>query len=202
MLWAALVTAFFFLLRSSEYSAQFPGQVIDRKGLRGVDVTPKLEGVPVDSLELADEVVLKIRGSKTDQLNRGEWRNHFRSVDRELCPVQALAYYQHHAPERFRGSEAADWLFVWADGTPLLRDQIQAHLQNMAEECGLDRDEYASHSLRFGGASALWNAFRDSGMVQRWGRWASQCYQGYVWEARDAAKDVSTRMAEADFNLV
>ena len=93
MLWAATLLAFFFLLRGSEYTASDQSGNDSGKGVRGADLQGKLRGELVTSFSVADEVVLKIRGSKTDQFNRGEWRNHFRRKgnDAALCVVEALA---------------------------------------------------------------------------------------------------------------
>ena len=77
ILWAGLVLGFLFLLRVGEY-AQHDGQPWDEKrGLRGADVKPRRNGEVVRSFREADEVVLTIRGSKTDQLNAGELRSQF-----------------------------------------------------------------------------------------------------------------------------
>ena len=51
-----------------------------------------------------------------------------------------------------------------------------------------------AHSLRFGGATALWAAFGDSALVQRWGRWRSDAFHGYLWEGRDNAKGIVEKM--------
>ena len=122
-------------------------------------MVPRSQGMPHRSFASADEVVLTIRGSKTDQLNEGNVKNHFRA-DGELCVVEALQHVQSRAPERW------------------------------------------PHSLRFGGASALWAAYRDSAVVKRWGRWASEAFQGYLWEARGNAAGVATAMASADLTQI
>ena len=94
---------------------------------------------------------------------------------------------------------AREALFVHTDGRPLQREEVQALLRWSASEELLDPEDYGSHSLRFGGASALWASFHDSGLVQRWGRWASNCFQGYVWESRQASQGVADRIVQADF---
>ena len=71
-----------------------------------------------------------------------------------------------------------------------------------AVDIGANPDYFGTHSLRFGGASALYNAYKDTGLVQRWGRWASSFFQGYVWESRTAATGVAEQMSRADFTMV
>ena len=39
------------------------------------------------------------------------------------------------------------------------------------------------------------------GPQQRWGRWSSQAFQGYLWEARDGATGVADAMSRADLSL-
>ena len=175
-----------------------------------MDIQGKCGGEPVLRLSAADEVVLKIRGSKTDQLNRGEWRNHFRAGNAgdeqggcpKLCVVEALAMYEAHAPERFTGNQKELALFAWASGALLTRSEVQQALECAAVAMGMQADEVGSHSLRIGGASALWAAYKDSALVRRWGRWSSDAFHGYLWETRDAAEGVSSRMAEVDLTPV
>ena len=80
--------------------------------------------------------------------------------------------------------------------------QIQAAIAVAAEEESLKPEEFGTHSLRFGGASALWAAYQDTTLVQRWGRWRSQAFQGYLWEAKDNAQGIARDMAKADLTLV
>ncbi len=72
--------------------------------------------------------------------------------------------------------------------------QIQAHTRIMHDV------KYTS--LRFGGASALWAAFGDSGLVKRWGRWASDCFHGYLWDSREGSRGVAAAMTTADLTPV
>ena len=89
------------MLRASEYVSGDQSGHTSNKGLQGVDVTPKSQGESVRTLREANEVVIKIRASKTDQFNRGEWRNHFKveiqgeaeENSRGLRVVEALALY-------------------------------------------------------------------------------------------------------------
>ena len=55
-----------------------------------------------------------------------------------------------------------------------------------------------AHSLRFGGASAIWAANHNGAQLQRFGRWASDVYHDYIWHARNSAKGVAKAMAEVD----
>ena len=63
--------------------------------------------------------------------------------------------------------------------------------------CGM-QGAIGAHSLRFGGASAIGAAFQNSAKLQRFGRWTSNVYHEYIWEARDSAKGVAQAMANVD----
>ena len=205
MMWAAIMLAYFFLLRASEYTAADQSGLDTGKGVRGIDLQAKRAGEAAGSFREADEVTLCIRGSKTDQLNRGEWRNHFRAKGQDeckLCVVEALEMYEHWVPERFRGVEQHERLFVWPSGRYLVRSEVQQVLCSSAVATGANPDDIGSHSLRIGGASALWAAYKDSALVRRWGRWSSDAFHGYLWEARSSAQGVSDAMAAADLTQV
>ena len=152
VLWAALLLGFFFLLHASEYLAPEAGEGA-AKEIRGVDVVPRLQGSTVRSFPLADEVVLTIRGSKTDQLNEGNVKNHFRAAG-ELCVIEALQHVQARAPERWY-TERHDHLLRWANGKPVRRHEVQAPIMQAAAALGGDPARIGTHSLRIGGASAL-----------------------------------------------
>ena len=113
--YCAVLMAFFFLLRASEYVVNDQSEFPPGRGLRGSDLRPRCKGEPVDTFALADEVAIRIRGSKTDQYNRGEWRNHFRVAGEEseekLCVLQALTWYERWARDRCRGLQAEDPFF-------------------------------------------------------------------------------------------
>ena len=193
---------------STDHSARAAG-----RGLRGADIAGRaLDGSKVLLFFLAVSIDLLIRGSKTDKFNQGISKTHFRvgagpgeaaaaspgADGGVLCVVQALEWYQLHAPERFAGGRHENEPFlVWADGRPLTREDLQVVLGKAAVGCGEDPARFGSHSLRFGGASALWAAFQDSALVQRWGRWKGESFHGYLWEGRDTAKGVATKMVAA-----
>ena len=95
--WAAIVTAFFFMLRASEYLAD-PGRPWrDSRVLFGRDVTPRKGGEAAKTFMGADEVIIFIKGSKTDQYNFGCCRNHY-TTGNDLCPVRALEALERMAP--------------------------------------------------------------------------------------------------------
>lgn len=198
LLWGALTLGFFFLLRASEYLDV--GYQDSKRGLRGSDVTLKLHGkaLGLDRISNADEVILLVRGSKTDIYNRGQMRDHFKTSEK-VCAVKAMVQLFHHFPQRYQGgSESEEFLFRTQDDKPIPRAAIQAMIERAAKGLNLPGGELGTHSLRFGGASALWAQYQDTALVKRWGRWASDSFQTYVWEARETARGVAQKMITAD----
>ncbi len=63
---------------------------------------------------------------------------------------------ERHFPERFGDGPGADeLLFRWADGSHLTTLDVKMLLVRAAAEEGFAKEDLGSHSLRFGGASAL-----------------------------------------------
>ena len=128
--------------------------------------------------------------SKAEENSRGQ------------CVVEALALYEGWAPERFTGNRKYDPLFAFADEKLVTRADVQRAAMQAAVAEVADPNDMGSHSLRIGGASALYAAFKDAALVQRWGRWKSDAFQDYIWEARDVAEGVASRMAAVDLTMV
>jgi len=151
-----------------------------------------------------DEATLRVHGSKTDQLNVGTVRTHHATEDPlGLCPVRALAEMRREFPERFHGgSEASLPLFRWPDGSMLKRSEIQSWLRRAGAACGTPPDLLGSHSLRIGGACALYHAGHDTELIKRWGRWASAAFHVYLWETAEQSKGVAKTMVNAPGTLI
>ena len=143
-IWAAVALAFFFLLRASEYLGG------TQRAVRGADLEPRRGGARVASFRQAEEVVLQIRQSKTDQYNQGTTRNQFRSGDLDLCVVEALGEYEEQDPTRFRGLGATQPLFAWEDGDPLQRSDLAGFIKLAVVAEGYQAADGDTHGLRIG----------------------------------------------------
>lgn len=129
---------------------------------------------------------------------KGHICNHFRTTEKN-CFVKATIQLYLRFPQRYHGgSESEDPLFRTRDDKPSPRTAVTALIKKAARGLGLPEGDLGTHSLRFGGASAIWAQFQDSTMVKRWGRWSSDSFQTYIWEARNTAQGVAQKMATAD----
>ncbi|OLP90862.1 hypothetical protein AK812_SmicGene27498 [Symbiodinium microadriaticum] len=163
----ALLLGFFFLLRASELIGDaWHGRT---RGLRGCDVSLLRGGkpCPVTDLSEADELRIFIQSSKTDIYNAGATRNHF-ATGLELCPVRAAIQVFQLYPQRYLGgSEQDDHLLRGEKGDLLTRQFLQLVLQQCAERVGDSPSLIKVHSLRFGGASALWSRYQNAELIKR-----------------------------------
>jgi hypothetical protein len=114
--------------------------------------------------------------------------------------VEAVELLQKHLGHRMQNEPSAPLLRM-ANGSPLTREHIQALLERAAVACDLPPDRFRSHSLRIGGATALYHVYHDVDIIKRYGRWASGAFQGYLWEANETAKGVAQRMATDNTTL-
>ena len=53
-----------------------------------------------------------------------------------------------------------------------------------------------THSLRIGGACAIYHSCKDLEQVRRFGRWATSVFHVYLWEVAGTTKGLAARMAE------
>ncbi|CAK0864597.1 unnamed protein product [Prorocentrum cordatum] len=159
--------------------------------LHGEDVEPRRGGKWLSTF---------IKGSKTDQLNVGTVRNHYRAST-SLCPIAAMERLQAHHPQRIKGTEERLPIFRWASGTPIRRAEMQHFLTIAGLAAGLSREEIGSHSLRIGGATAMYHVTGDLSRVRRFGRWQSDAFHGYLRESHEPMKGVSSKMARDTSSL-
>eukprot|EP00435_Cladocopium_sp_Y103_P045096 s974_g12.t2 len=193
-MFAAISTAWFYMLRAKEY-AESNGIDYDMI-VRGCDVRLMRNGVTVPADET--EVSLQFRKTKTDQLAFGDVKTLRATQVAYLCPVEALSRMRKVWPDRFRQGhpEGLLPLFRWASGGVVRRLEIQLLLQKAATAVGLPGDRFMSHSLRIGGATALFQATSDIELVKRLGRWSSSAVHRYL-EDGGAVAQSSEKMAKA-----
>ena len=192
MLYAALTTAWFFMLRAKEYCNSGVDYFMITRGC-DIKFVLDVEGKKVLG------VTLQFRKTKTDQEAFGSCKTMYLSGVEDLCVVCALLHLQAMAPQRFHtGSEALQPLFRWANGQVLKREQVQNVLQKAAKACGLPSERFMSHSLRIGGASALFQSTGEIELVKRTGRWSSSAVQRYLHDGEIALRETASKMAKVE----
>ena len=87
------------------------------------------------------------------------------------------------------------------DGWIASRDAVASTLKRAAGELHFPESDYATHSLRIGGATALFGAGVPFEEVRRFGRWASDCWRRYVYESRESTRGFAKKMANSPYTM-
>ncbi|MAV11925.1 MAG: hypothetical protein CL861_00440 [Cyanobium sp. MED843] len=145
-------------------------------------------------------VMVRFRGSKTDQYNQGCMR-YVGQTGNARCLIRELHEWYKLQPDHFEGvrSEARPF-FTMPDGKVATRQGLQADLRAAAVACGVDESRVGTHSLRVSCATWLYQAGYDLEYIKRHGRWVSNVAHVYLWEG-SGFHDMAKRMSETKFVL-
>ena len=98
-----------------------------------------------------------------------------------------------------------------ATNEPLTYDYMHDMVKKLMQRIGEDPTEFGTHSLRIGGATAMFAAGASETVIRTMGRWSSDCYRLYVracfesslsWTVRagdTAVKDIAGEFDEVEF---
>jgi hypothetical protein len=198
LMWAALLLGFFYLLRCSEY-LYCPGRVDDRKVLTVADILFARDGddLPFHRRWEANRVNLHIRYAKNDQMGLGADVVCYATGEGEFCPIWAINNLLDHRPGVL-GSEP----LCMVGGKHLARGAMVTVLKQGATDLGQPEEDYATHSLRIGGATTMVNEGVAVETVRRHGRWTSiDMWRRYAHTTNDLTKGVSSVMARAKYTV-
>ena len=84
------------------------------------------------------------------------------------------------------------FLLQCTDSRPVRKERVEALLKEGSTRLGLPEEHITSHSLRAGGASAMWAMGKTDAEIQFRGRWKSLCYKLYIWGTREKSKEFAT----------
>ena len=197
---AALATAFQGLLRSAEYCDD---------GKHGTKLEKVLERLPtrgdIVQIDVAKLVLMicpcknmKHLNGKTVPLVIGTGGAHIDAV-REVRNLLQVDPAPQNGP-LFRNP---------ATGRPLACDYMRDMIKRLMNAVGEEPSEFGTHSLRIGGATAMFAAGATPTVIRTMGRWSSDCYRLYVracyeqsmaWTAAAGSTEVTD--VQADFDEV
>jgi len=185
---------FFFFMRSSEYARTPTGS---DHHIRCRDVS--FQGTDsVNPRRLADvkSVTIWFRSSKTDQPGAGTARSLYKSGCDWLYPVGAAWELVRSNETASLSPEQAFCSYKTSDGQAhqVSSDAVNKAIKRAATRLGLDPRQYASHSLRRGGATALFLGGAKDLTIQRFGRWKSDAYKIYTCIDTRQLSTLSARM--------
>ena len=92
-------------------------------------------------------------------------------------------------------------MFRDGEGEPIRRLDIKSLLDEAAEAAGIHPSHLGSHSLRIGGATAMYHAIPDLERLKRFGRWKSSAFHVYLWEAHEPQKGLAEAMSAQEYQL-
>jgi hypothetical protein len=196
MLWAALVLAFFGLLRKSEFTAPSATTFDPETHLARRDVAFQWRGKKLASM------TVHIKYSKTEAFGAG-YAIPVAASGGRLCPVRAV----FDMIQADKGRPDAP-LFRLPGGAPLTGKGLALALaQLVAGTPSLEAVRMTPHSLRIGGAVRLSEIGASELVLQLAGRWRSDAYKAYLrfspktvltWSRRMAARAGSWRASDVE----
>ena len=206
-LWCTISIAWFFMLRMSEYVDKGPADRYGKYGrhpLRMGEIEPLVKGKRTAWSGEVDEISIYISGSKTDWLNQGMVRSHnqipLTEPNSHLCPVRSLIKLWKLAPSKFQRN--TDRVFAaWRSGKSIKADRIVALLRMAVFKQGMNPSAFSLHSLRAGGATALYRATGNIELVARMGRWKTSSISAYLWESHELMHGLGKLMAQGGHTL-
>ena len=182
-LWAGILLAFHYMLRSMDWCAKRAGGKFEMDNvLRIGDFFFKRKGRRLHSnFAGSDELSIVFRRGKTTE--GGEVRTHVRDdKDPTLCIVSTMG----RLFDRMDRSNSELPVMAWPEGSKRAGEgvrycDVMQLLKTAAEQCGRSSSDYGTHSLRRGGASAYVMAGASVEEVAIFGRWRdSQSVRLYV----------------------
>ena len=158
MIWAAMVTAFFGLLRVSEYTCKSALSFQQDNTLCYSDVSYGFNSMSIS-----------IKSSKTDPFRTGV-NIRLAANFSVLCPVDALKKFLLVHPSK------CGPFFTFNNGKFLTRKNISTFVKKYS---GIVAN-LSSHSFRIGAATTLANMGHPRWLIQSLGRWSSDCFRDYI----------------------
>lgn len=194
VLWGATVMGYFFLLRRSEYLAiqgRKHGYAIQRADVKFKDK----RGHICSQAKKIHSVSIQFRGSKSDQVGIGCTRTLNSSSTPWCCPVRAVYFLvKHHCNI---GAPPDTLLCRISLARDVQAATVTAALKDAARSVGENPVHFATHSLRSGGATALFAANVDSLSIKMFGRWSSDSYERYTRIRSAVTADMAEKMVSA-----
>jgi site-specific recombinase XerD len=167
LLWSALLQfGFCSLARVGEYTVKTQADRFHPRTLR----MSNLQYYP--SKARATTVTIKLNGSKTNQFGEEEFLSLKCACHTGICGFCALRKYIVQ-----RGRLAKDaYLFQFRDGKLVSDDHVRKLIGKLCVRERMDPEQYSTHSLRSGGATALAEIGVPTELIQRLGRWSPSSF--------------------------
>jgi hypothetical protein len=209
-----LIGAIFFAMRSCEYLQTSSEDKKRTKIVRIGNVTFKKGNSIINHLDplifSADLVRVKFVFQKNDK--RDVCIHMFRSGDSILCPVIAWAHTVSRVRNIPTSSDDSEVCLFYNDNNNIeyinaqhVRTRLRAIVILIGEDkLGFSKDDIGLHSIRSGGAMAMFLSGTAVIIIMRVGRWSSEAFLEYIRDQIESfTAGVSTKMLKVEqfFNL-
>ena len=161
-------------------------------------ITFECNGVVIsgDCRTPATRVNLLIPYSKTDQFGSGVFIDIDEDPGDPLCVAAMFNRLRAMRPSHFAAPNGEARLFTTSNGKVLHRNKVHALLKGVASRFDYNPAGFSSHSLRAGGASAMYHNGFSVEEIRRRGRWVSDVWKVYIQGYAAEAADITQRMCE------
>ena len=185
VVWAAILVAFFCMLRESNYVPESQKSFDKSKQLCREDIA-----VGPDCL------LVHIKWSKTIQLAKRTLHIPILAIPNSpICPVHAFQQMVDRVPA---GPDNPAFCVQTKQGLrPLTYRVFQARLKQLVHKSGWVAAAFSSHPLRRGGASLAYKAKVPGELIKVQGDWASDAYLAYLSIPLEQRIQVATQLSEA-----
>jgi hypothetical protein len=194
VLLGAAVLAYFFLLRKSEYAGSSGKGQDHRVRVKHISFLDKWQRQTCAYDEI-ESVQLRVPSSKTDKRGEGVNLCLKRSGTKFLCPVDAAFILKSNASSLdLKPEDPLCMTLKNGRKTPVRATQVARIVKQAAAVLGLDPRNFGSHSLRSGGATAMFRGNVSKTAIKLFGRWSSDAFERYIQIADCEVEDMSRRM--------
>ena len=176
LIWCLLLTGYFWGGRSGEYTAKSSKDwpyILQRTDIKFISDGEKFT-----------ELIFDFKHHKANK-----WGLYDANVavactcnEYPFCPVHDLLEYVQLRDQKFPPSENPQFgpLFIQArNSLPVLRQHLNNAIKYLIIRIGLNEDYYSSHCLRSGRATDLARSGKPGYLIQKWGRWRSDCWMEF-----------------------
>ena len=175
---ASFLVGWFFMYPMGELlDSRNPNLPEGRRPILISDIDPLCGGKLAHRGAHVGEIRIHISGPKTDWLNQGCARPHARvrsdSPNAEICVARALVELHQMFPAKFTNHRDG-LLAMWRNGDHIAPKHVTSLLRSTVIKNGLNPSAFPLHSLRAGGATALYRAAQDIDLAARFGRWETR----------------------------
>ncbi len=205
-----VVTAFFFAMRSCEYSDAGRGRITTVVTIDDVRFCKDGETIPTDDrelLRLADTVSITFRKRKNrDNGTTITQHRNDRPGQADICPVRTLADLVSRIQGHGQHPRIADLgINAWADAaddeskylsSTAVLEQLRTATRAISErQLGFKAEDIGTHSIRSGATMAMYLAGVKVKTIQMIGRWRSRSFMRYLRiQVPETTRGVATRM--------